>query len=189
MRSELRLQRSKLGPTYGTNAAKLLSDRFFKHFDQTLEGCVVAGYWPMKGEIDIRRVINELVSRAAITALPVTVGRDKPLVFRRWAPGDRLFKGDFEVFEPDPRLPTIVPDIVVVPILGFDAAGNRLGYGGGYYDRTLAALRITPGILAVGVAYDEQECNKIPVDAKDMPLDIIFTTRRTISPDREGNAD
>jgi 5-formyltetrahydrofolate cyclo-ligase len=141
----------------------------------------------MKDEIDIRPILNELTNCSVTTALPIIVGREEPLMFCRWSPGDGLRRGDFGVSQPDSGSPAVVPDIVIVPMLGFDASGNRLGYGGGYYDRTLVRLRGNPGTLSVGVAFDEQECDKIPLDAKDVPLNMIMTDRRTIMPGNEGS--
>ena len=186
LRTGLVRRRIELSSTYGSNAATLLSNQFFLHFGDTILNHKVAGYWPMKGEIDIRLVLNELENREVTIALPVMVGSDRPLDFRRWSPGNRLVRGKFSVLEPDPRSPNIDPTMVIVPTLGFDAAGNRLGYGGGYYDRTLSELRSNSSILIVGVAYDEQECDRIPTTETDVPLDLILTARRTISCGQKG---
>ncbi|MGB0632913.1 MAG: 5-formyltetrahydrofolate cyclo-ligase, partial [Alphaproteobacteria bacterium] len=152
-------------------------------------GKTVAAYWPIKEEIDIRPVLHGLAAHQAVSALPVMTGETEPMTFRRWSPADPLVPVAFEVYEPDPALPEVAPDIVIVPLLGFDAAGNRIGYGGGYYDRTLARLREHREVLAVGVAYDEQACEDIPVHAGDAPLDVVITDRRVILPGREGNTD
>ena len=101
----------------------------------------VAAYWPIKEEIDVRPVLNRLASCSAIAALPVMMGQMQPLSFRLWSPADTLVSVAFGICEPDPASPEAVPDIVIVPLLGFDDAGNRIGYGGGYYDRTLNSLR------------------------------------------------
>ena len=170
-------------------AGAALSDRFFKQFEEALAGKTVAAYWPIREEIDIRPVLNGLTSRAAMPALPVMTGETQPLAFRRWSPEDALLPAAFGVREPDPASPEAVPDIVIVPLLGFDAAGNRIGYGGGYYDRTLNGLRRDRDVQAVGVAYDEQECEKIPVHAGDAPLDMVLTDRRTILPGENESTD
>ncbi|MEE2995636.1 MAG: 5-formyltetrahydrofolate cyclo-ligase [Pseudomonadota bacterium] len=182
LRVELRRRRSKAHSIRGPAAATALASRFLTHFGETIMGDIVAGYWPMKDEIDIRPVLNELANCSATAALPLVMGREEPLTFRQWSPGDRLLRGDFGVSQPNFCSPVVVPDIVIVPMLGFDASGNRLGYGEGYYDRTLGKIRGKHGILTVGVAYDEQECEKIPVEVKDVPLDTIMTDRRTITP-------
>lgn len=136
----------------------------------------------MGDEIDVRDLFDELVVRKAETALPVMVGRDAPLGFRAWSTGAPLRQASFGVREPEATAPAVDPDIVGVPMLAFDAGGNRLGYGGGYYDRTLRSLRATRGVLAVGICYDEQEFDALPTHAGDERLDMIITDRRTIVP-------
>ena len=157
-----------------------MSARFFAQFEDTLADKTVAAYWPIKEEIDVRPVLNRLASCSAIAALPVMMGQMQPLSFRLWSPADTLVSAAFGICEPDPASPEAVPDIVIVPLLGFDDAGNRIGYGGGYYDRTLKSLRRDRDVEAVGVAYDEQEYEKIPVGAGDARLDMVLTDRRTV---------
>ena len=189
LRATLRTRRRAVHATGHLAAATALSDRFFDYFGDTLAGKTVAAYWPMKDEIDVRPVLDGLSAHAATSALPVMAGNDQPMSFRRWAPGDRLVSAAFGVSEPDPGQPEVDPDIVIVPLLGFDAAGNRIGYGGGYYDRTLAALRERRDLQAVGVAYDQQQCEKIPTDAGDMALDVLITDQRTILPRKDESTD
>lgn len=145
-------------------------------------GVAVSLYWPMRDELDVRPLLNALHDAGAITALPTIAARGQPLVFRRFAPGDTLVPGVFGTHEPDPTSPSVMPDVVVAPLLGFDRRGYRLGYGGGYYDRTLAALRRNGAVQAIGVAYHEQEFAAIPHDADDALLDLIVTDRETIAP-------
>ena len=115
------------------------------------------------------------------TVLPVMEGPHEALVFREWRPGDVLVPGMFGVEEPAADAPALTPDIVVTPLLAFDAAGNRLGYGGGFYDRTLRGLRARYNTLAIGGAYDEQEFPTLPVHTGDAVLDMIITDRRILS--------
>jgi len=189
LRAELRRRRSAVHATENAAARAALSARFFDVFGDTLSGKTVAGYWPVKNEIDIRPVLDGLAAHDAISALRVMAGDTRPLTFRRWVAGDRMVPASFGVFEPDTDRPAADPDIVIVPLLGFDTAGNRLGYGGGYYDRTLAALRRRRAVLAVGVAYDCQECEKIPVHAGDVALDMVLTDQRTIVPRKDESSD
>lgn len=144
----------------------------------------VSLFWPMRDEIDVRPLMAALAARGAELCLPVMQGRDRPLLFRRWQAGDPLARGPFGVDEPLEDAAEVRPAVVVVPLLAFDAAGNRLGYGGGYYDRTLRALRNTSPengvVLAVGVAYDEQETASVPECPWDEPLDMVVTDRRVI---------
>ncbi|MGI9408161.1 MAG: 5-formyltetrahydrofolate cyclo-ligase, partial [Hyphomicrobiaceae bacterium] len=117
------------------------------------------------------------------TVLP-TVLDDRPdLVFRRWKPGDPLATGAFGVEEPLPESPAIDPSTLIIPLLAFDRAGYRLGYGGGYYDRTIERLGKAGRITTIGVAYDEQEVIHVPREAHDQKLDAIATPSRVITPE------
>jgi 5-formyltetrahydrofolate cyclo-ligase len=108
-------------------------------------------------------------------ALPVMQGAGRPLIFRQWAEGDALAPGPFQVQQPLDHSPRVVPDVVLVPLLAFDAQGWRLGYGGGFYDRTLDELRGNPQVRSVGVAFNAQKVAEVPRDAFDRPLDGILT--------------
>jgi 5-formyltetrahydrofolate cyclo-ligase len=135
-------------------------------------GAIVAGFWPIGGEIDIRPLLHALHDGGHALALPVTPQRGQPLRFRAWRPGDALLRGPFGTSEPGPAAPPLVPDWLLVPLLAFDRAGRRLGYGGGYYDRTLAAL---PGATAIGVAFACQEVDEVPAGPEDARLSAIAT--------------
>ncbi|MGG5811921.1 5-formyltetrahydrofolate cyclo-ligase [Falsiroseomonas sp. CW058] len=135
-------------------------------------GAVVAGFWPMGPEIDIRPLLHALHARGHALALPVTPGRGRPLLFRRWRPGDALARGPMGTSQPGPEAEATVPDWLLVPLLAFDGAGRRLGYGGGYYDRTLAAL---PGARRLGCAYACQRLDEVPAGPEDMPLHAVAT--------------
>jgi 5-formyltetrahydrofolate cyclo-ligase len=137
-------------------------------------------YWPIREEIDVRDLFEELASRKVVTALPVLNGSDGLLKFRAWLPNALLVPAKFGICEPMVNAPVVEPDIIGVPLLGFDEVGNRLGYGGGFYDRTLRALRTSRDLLAVGVCYDEQEFDALPLHEGDEQLDMIITDRRTI---------
>ena len=189
LRDELRQRRRIVHSERHLTAAADLCARFFTHFGDTLAGKNVAAYWPIQEEIDIRPLLDGLPACDAVSLLPVMGGDNQPLTFRRWRCGDELFQVSFGVCEPDSELPRVEPDIVIVPLLGFDADGNRIGYGGGYYDRTLASLRGNRDIVAVGVAYDAQECEKIPAHAGDARLDMVLTERRTIVPRNDESTD
>jgi 5-formyltetrahydrofolate cyclo-ligase len=140
-------------------------------------GCVVSGFWPMGEEIDTRPLLEALYARGHVIGLPVVVGRGQPLVFRRWQRGDSLMQASFGVMVPPPEAPVVVPQVAVTPLLAFDRLGYRLGYGGGFYDRTLALLRAGPGVLAVGYAFAAQEVETVPRAAYDEPLDWLVTDR------------
>ncbi|MTH36493.1 5-formyltetrahydrofolate cyclo-ligase [Paracoccus limosus] len=138
---------------------------------------VLAGYWPMRGEADPRPA---MVAHAAPVCLPVVLGPARPLVFRRY--DGRLETGSFGTSHPPPDCPELQPQVLIVPLAGYDLAGNRLGYGGGFYDRTLQALRAVSPVLAIGLAYAVQEIRLIPVEPTDEPLDLIVTDRGILHP-------
>jgi 5-formyltetrahydrofolate cyclo-ligase len=108
-------------------------------------------------------------------ALPVIAARDSPLGFRLWAPGDKLLRGPLGILEPSPDAAEIVPDIVLVPLAAFDRSGHRIGYGAGHYDRTLARLRDSKKIIAIGLAFAVQEIETIPALPHDVALDYVLT--------------
>jgi len=166
------------------SAGAALAQRFCAALQDRLTGTVVSLFAPMRDEIEAGVLFAALIDHGARTALPVMDGPEAPLVFRAWSPGDPLVDAAFGVREPTEDALTVLPDIVGVPLLAFDRTGNRLGYGGGYYDRTLRALRAAHDIIAVGICYDEQEMPDIPTHQRDERLDMIITDRRTIRPRR-----
>jgi 5-formyltetrahydrofolate cyclo-ligase len=135
-------------------------------------GAVVAGFWPMGPEIDIRPLMLALQGRGHELALPVTPRRGQPLQFRRWRFGEPLLPGPLGTSQPAPEAPTVTPDFLLVPLLAFDAAGRRLGYGAGYYDRTLAGL---PSAIPLGVAFACQQVAEVPAGPDDFILPRIAT--------------
>jgi len=143
-------------------------------------GDVVAGFWPMGREIDIRSLLQALHDRGHPVGLPVTPKRGLPLAFRRWRPGDELARGPMGTRQPGPEAEPLTPGYLLVPLLAFDRAGRRLGYGGGYYDRTLAAL---PGATAIGVAHAAQELDEVPAGPEDARLTAIATEAGLIRPE------
>jgi 5-formyltetrahydrofolate cyclo-ligase len=143
-------------------------------------GAVVAGFWPMGAEIDIRPLLHALHARGHAVALPVTPRRGQPLQFRRWRPGDGLVRGPMGTSQPAAEAEALTPDWLLVPLLAFDRAGRRLGYGGGYYDRTLAAL---PGVTAIGIGYACQELDEVPAGEEDARLQAIATEAGLIIPE------
>lgn len=140
---------------------------------------VVSGFWPMTEELDIRPLMIELFNEGCQLGLPVVTGKGQPLVFRAWRPGDPLEAGVFNTLHPSPRRETVEPDALIVPLLACDEQGWRLGYGGGFYDRTLRGLRRRKTILAMGVAFDDQLLPEtVPHGPDDERLDWLLTDRR-----------
>ncbi len=140
-------------------------------------GATVSGYWPMGDEIDIRPLLSALHERGHTVLLPVTPRRGNPLSFRVWTPGAAMLAERFGTHCPTPDAPAGVPDVLLVPLVAFDRAGRRLGYGGGFYDRTLAAL---PHATAIGCAYAAQELDEVPAGEYDRRLSAIATERGII---------
>lgn len=134
----------------------------------------------MKHELDTEPLVAALIERGMRIALPVVETKKAPLVFRRYVPGDELGPGVYGELVPLKTAEAVRPDILVVPLLGFTRAGARLGYGGGYYDRTLRALRTSHRILAVGYAFGAQEVDALPLTHLDEPLDWVVTEREAL---------
>lgn len=161
-------------------AAQVIRDNFLTNVPVT-PASVVAGYWPIGTEVDIRPLLLHLHEAGHACALPVVAERGQPLVFRAWAPETKLATGAFGVREPVASAPVVRPSVLLVPLLSFDRAGHRLGYGGGYYDRTIQALRddrTATGdgtVLTVGIGFAVQEVPAVPRDRHDQRLDWIVT--------------
>lgn len=135
----------------------------------------VSAFRSFGDELDTGPLLGRLAADGYRLALPVMQGKAKPLLFRAWAPGDPMRTVQWGIEEPLTTSPAIVPDILLVPLLAFDRHGYRLGYGGGYYDRTLAALRANRPVLAVGLAFSEQEVDAVPHLDYDERLDWVLT--------------
>lgn len=136
---------------------------------------VVSGYMSLPDEISTGPIMGWLDAEGYRLAMPVMQGRDKPLLFRAWSPGDDMEPKTWGIAEPTEDKPVLVPDILLVPLLAFDAQGWRVGYGGGYFDRTLRALRATRRIAAVGLGLDELEVDAVPHLDYDERLDWVLT--------------
>jgi len=143
----------------------------------------IAFCWPYRGEADVRPAIRTLRERGATAALPVVMAKAAPLAFRRWQPGVAMVEGPLGI--PAPRdTAFVVPDVALVPLVGFDAQGYRLGYGGGYFDRTLAALGRKP--VTVGVGFEVARLPTIHPQPHDIPMDFIVTEAGIRQVDRGG---
>jgi 5-formyltetrahydrofolate cyclo-ligase len=143
-------------------------------------GTIVSGFMPMKSEINPLPLLRKLAERGAALALPAVPGRGKPLIMRAWQWGEPLNSGVWGIREPKPDAKEVDPDILLVPLLLFDRQGYRLGYGGGYYDRTIAGLRARKPVIAVGIAFSAQEVESVPITPRDVRLDLVLTEREVI---------
>jgi len=142
-------------------------------------GRPLAGYMPMRGEISPLGAMAEMACHGPV-GVPVVEGAGQPLSFRGWHPGARMIPGAFGALVPRAGA-QLVPEVLIVPLLAFDAAGQRLGYGGGFYDRTLARLRAAGPVLAVGFAWAaQQQPGALPAGSTDQPLDVVVTEERVI---------
>jgi len=151
------------------------NEKIASHLRTMLPGLrvkTIGFYWPFKGEFDARPLVNELIAAGVTAALPVVVQPKMPLEFRRWTAGASMEAGAYGILIPRER-DIVTPDLLLAPMLGFDTAGYRLGYGGGYYDRTFAA--ISPKPYAIGIAYELSRLETIYPQAHDIPVDAVIT--------------
>jgi 5-formyltetrahydrofolate cyclo-ligase len=141
----------------------------------------ISAFWPMGDEIDIRPLLQALHDDGHPLCLPRTPRRGEPLTFHAWRPGDRLERGPVGTSQPPAASAVIEPDALIVPLLAVDPAGFRLGYGGGYYDRTLTRLRSRRAITAIGVCFEAQRIGRVPTGPNDARLDFLLTERALLA--------
>lgn len=175
LRSRMRAVRDRIGPDRRRLEAAALAEHLAKQHDLFAHAATVASYRAMGSEIDPEPSEVVLRARDLAIVLPVTPPKGQPLRFHLFSPGDRLIRHQFGMREPAPSRPDRRPDVLLVPLLAFDRDGNRLGYGGGFYDRTLRGLRQDGTCLAVGLAFSEQRVDVVPHDAYDQRLDAVAT--------------
>jgi len=144
------------------------------------KGAVVAGYSPIRNEIDPAPLMQLLALQGARLALPAVLARGKALAFRAWSPRDRLMLGPLGIPEPSPAAAELVPDILLVPLAAFDRLGHRIVYGAGHYDHTLAHLRKSKPVTAIGLAFAAQEIETVPALQHDVALDYVLTETRLL---------
>lgn len=143
-------------------------------------GAIVSGFSPMKTEINPIPLMRKFADAGAKLALPAIAGRGKPLVMRAWKFGDPFKAGQWGIREPVPEAPEVAPDVLIVPLAAFDRAGHRIGYGAGYYDMTINALRAKKKVTAIGIAFAAQEITQVPATERDARLDLVLTEREVI---------
>ena len=142
---------------------------------EMMPGAVVAGYSPIRSEIDPTPLLRKLAAPGVQLALPAIMAGNQPLKFRSWAFSDRLRRGRLGILEPPPDAAELVPDVLLVPLAAFDRLGHRIGYGAGHYDRTLQQLRELKAITAIGLGFAAQEVEAVPALLHDVALDYVLT--------------
>lgn len=180
LRDALKIKRRDAHKLYGADAMHLIVSQFLKiHLPYP---SVIAGYMAIKDEINPDMIMLALAAGGHQLCLPVTMALRQPLAFREYHVGEKLVTNDmFDLLEPSKEKKILIPDIVILPLLGADRRGNRIGFGLGFYDFTLEALRKNnPSVLAVGLAYDEQIIPDFEPKPHDQPLNIIVTPREVI---------
>jgi 5-formyltetrahydrofolate cyclo-ligase len=145
-----------------------------------VSGLIVSGFFPFRTEINPLPLMRRFVAEGASLALPVIAGRGHPLTMRAYAFGDPLVAATWGIREPGPDAPEVAPDVVIVPLLAFDRAGRRIGYGAGYFDMTLTRLRTMKPVTAIGIAFAAQEVPEVPTSDRDARLDLVLTEREVI---------
>jgi 5-formyltetrahydrofolate cyclo-ligase len=175
-RAELLARRSALELDARKRAAESVTQQLLAAVD--LRAYPTLGfYWPIRGELDLRELARSHVEAGGTAALPVVVAKNAPLELWQWQHGAPMQRGFWNIPVPAERR-VVKPDVLVIPLVGYDAAGFRLGYGGGYYDRTLAAL--TPRPLCIGVGCDDSQLETIHPQPHDIPMNLIVTERRVL---------
>jgi len=173
-RTRALVRRAAAFALHGSSAGARLSSCGLS-FLTPVPGAIVSGFSAISDEIDPAPLMLSLAGEGHRLCLPVMQGKGLPLIFRAWSPGDDMGRVQWGIAEPLPDKPVLDPDIVLVPLLAFDTQGYRLGYGGGFYDRTLERLRGIKPVVAVGVAYDELKVDAVPHLHYDQPLDWVLT--------------
>jgi 5-formyltetrahydrofolate cyclo-ligase len=174
LRSRIKTWRSGLEADAAARAADAVAAHGLGFLRLPQKPFVVSGFSSLPDEFRVWPLLRRLHGEGHALAMPVMQGKGLPLVFRAWAPGDAMDKAVWGIAEPRADKPVLEPDIVLVPLLAFDAAGRRLGYGGGYYDRTLRGLRARKSIVAIGLAYDESQVDAVPHLDYDERLDWVL---------------
>ena len=178
LRAEALARRDALAAELRAQASETIAQRAFPVAVKS--GMIVSGFMPMQSEINPLPLLRKLAEAGAQLALPAIVGRGKPLIMRAYQFGDELARGQWGIREPKPEAPEVAPDILLVPLAAFDRAGHRIGYGAGYYDLTIRALRAQKQVTAVGLAFAVQEISTVPATERDERLDFVLTERETI---------
>lgn len=174
LRKEALLRRAAIRDDAAKRMAEIAAETFLADVPRTPES-TIALYWPIRGELDTRPLMAALIDSGAKVCLPVVLADDQPLIFRLWDGQSPLEPSGFATLAPGPDAPEAVPDIILMPLAGFDATGQRLGYGKGFYDRTLAALPSAP--LLIGFGFSIQQVDQIAAEGHDVPMHMMITEK------------
>ena len=176
MRSELRAARKTLGVDEHASVSARIADALETLLNSRFDGAkglTLSMYWPIKGEPDLRTLMAKLHSAGVVIALPLVETKAAPLVFRVWTPETKMVRGDWNIPVPPADAKILTPDISLAPLVGWDDGAYRLGYGGGYFDRTLASLDPRP--FKIGIGYTSAKLATIFPQPHDIPMDVILT--------------
>jgi len=173
LRRESLARRASLHRDRRDKAAAALADTALS-FLELAEPAIISGYYPFGDELDCLPLLTRLIGEGHTIGLPVT-RKAQPLIFRAWTPETRMARGALGIPRPPDDAPEVTPVVLLVPLAAFDDRGYRIGYGGGFYDRTLAKLRAAGPVTAVGVAFAEQQIERVPYEPHDEPLDWMLT--------------
>ncbi|HSR80899.1 MAG TPA: 5-formyltetrahydrofolate cyclo-ligase [Hyphomicrobiaceae bacterium] len=174
LRSQIKTWRAGLTPDAMASAADRVAGHGLDFLELGQQRRIISGFSPLPEEFRAWPLLRRLHAEGRPLAMPVMQGKNLPLLFRAWTPGDPMDRAVWGIAEPKSVMPQLEPDVVLAPLMAFDASGWRLGYGGGYYDRTLRALRALGPIVAVGLAYDEQQVDAVPHLDYDERLDWVL---------------
>jgi 5-formyltetrahydrofolate cyclo-ligase len=178
LREEALRRRDALAPDARAAAAESIAARGLPV--AIYQGTIVSGFMPIRSEINPIPLMRRCAELGAQLALPTIVGRGKPLSLRAWSVGEKLVPGQWGIREPATDAPEVKPDVMLVPLAAFDRRGGRIGYGAGYYDMTIAAVRAHKPVVTIGVGYAAQEVPEVPILTHDARLDLVLTERESI---------
>ncbi|MEQ1889555.1 MAG: 5-formyltetrahydrofolate cyclo-ligase [Alphaproteobacteria bacterium] len=193
LKHEMRLAQRKQRAVLFKAAPAAIYVKAARHFIENIEipsGGVVAGYWPLNDEFDSRPLLESIAAEGGRLALPVVAGDSGRLIFREWLPGAPLVPAGFGTLGPRESAREVLPDVIIAPLLAFDRRGYRLGYGGGFYDRSLTALRASGKCqFAAGLGFAAQRVQQVPAGLDDARLDAVVTETGIIRARTAGGPD
>lgn len=178
VRQEAYSRRLALPAAERAQAAVAMMQNFLSWVPLPEKGAIVSGYMPFNAEIDARALMEHFIAKGHTCVIPHVTGDHAALEFHVWTPAAKMEKNIYGIAEvAQNKAHPLLPDFMIVPLVAFDAQGNRMGYGAGQFDRTFASLRKVKTFFTVGVAYDSQKCAHVPTDAYDYPLDMVVTDK------------